>query len=73
LFWTKHTLSDMCDPQVPERDYAAVAVTAAAEVPAVAWAVAASKGFGGRNALVASLVLGCACLPAARNYVLGYT
>lgn len=28
----------------------------------MAWAAAVSKGFGGSKALVASLVLGCACL-----------
>lgn len=48
--------------QVPTSDYAAVVVTAVAEVPAVAWAAAVSKGFGGSTALVSSLVLGSACL-----------
>jgi hypothetical protein len=37
-------------------------MTAAAEVPAVAWAAAVSKGAGGSTALVASLVLGGTCL-----------
>lgn len=48
--------------QVPGSDYAAVMLTAAAEVPAVAWAAAASKSAGAKNALVASLALGCVCL-----------
>lgn len=48
--------------QVPTSDYAAVVVTAVAEVPAVAWAAAVSKGLGGSTALVSSLVLGSACL-----------
>lgn len=47
---------------MPSSDYAAVMVTAAAEAPAVAWAAGMSKGFGGRTALTASLVLGGACL-----------
>lgn len=51
--------------QVPTSDYAAVMTTATAEVPAVAWAAAMSKGFGGRSALVSSLVLGCVCLAPA--------
>lgn len=48
--------------QVPASDYGAVMLTAAAELPAVAWAAAASRGFGGSKALVASLVLAAACL-----------
>ena len=48
--------------QVPSSDYAAVMVTAAAEVPAVAWAALMSKGFGGRTALTSSLLLGAVCL-----------
>lgn len=48
--------------QVPGSNYAAVMTTAAAEVPAVVWAAAVSKGYGGHTALVSSLVLGCACL-----------
>jgi len=58
--------------QVPTSDYAAVMITATAEVPAVAWAAAMSKGFGGRSALVSSLVLGCVCLaPAIISTALG--
>lgn len=48
--------------QVPASDYGAVMLTAAAELPAVAWAAAVSRGFGGSRALVASLVLAAACL-----------